>query len=81
MDWRRFLIANAAGGVVWACIFGLAAYTFGSALMQVTAPLATGLVLIAVIAIIAAVSCGRMRRNWRQKQNGRCQALYGPPIG
>ena len=57
MDWRRFLFANAAGGIVWACIFGLAAYTFGSALMQATAPLATGLVIIAAIVIIGAVVC------------------------
>jgi membrane protein DedA with SNARE-associated domain len=54
MDWRRFLFANAAGGIVWACTFGLAAYTFGSALTQVTAPLATGLVIIAAITIIGA---------------------------
>jgi membrane protein DedA with SNARE-associated domain len=55
MDWRRFLFANATGGIVWACIFGLAAYTFGSALMQVRAPLATGLLIIAAILIIGAV--------------------------
>jgi membrane protein DedA with SNARE-associated domain len=54
MDWRRFLIANATGGIVWACIFGLGAYLFGSALMQVTAALSTGLVLIAVLIIIGA---------------------------
>jgi membrane protein DedA with SNARE-associated domain len=55
MDWRRFLLANATGGVVWACIFGVAAYTFGSALMQVTAPLAMGLLIIAAILVIGAV--------------------------
>src|SRR4051794_1427518 len=29
MEWRRFLVANAAGGVVWALIFGLAGYYGG----------------------------------------------------
>src|SRR4051794_14159865 len=29
MEWRRFLVANAAGGIVWALIFGLAAFYGG----------------------------------------------------
>jgi membrane protein DedA with SNARE-associated domain len=55
MDWRRFLFANAAGGIVWACTFGLGAYTFGNALTQVTAPLATALIIIAAITIAGGV--------------------------
>jgi len=54
MDWRRFLVANAAGGILWASVFGLAAYTFGSALVEVRTPLATALILIATIVIIGA---------------------------
>lgn len=54
MDWRRFLFANAAGGIIWACIFGLGAYTFGNALTQVSTPLVTGLLIIAAIIIIGA---------------------------
>src|SRR5215510_11441545 len=39
MDWRRFLLANAAGGILWAAIVALGAYMFGRALLQVTGPL------------------------------------------
>lgn len=55
MDWRRFLFANAAGGIVWACIFGLGAYTFGNALTRLTAPLALTLVISAAIVIVGGV--------------------------
>jgi membrane protein DedA with SNARE-associated domain len=51
MEWRRFLFANAAGGIVWACIFGLGAYTFGDALTKVTTLLATALIILAAIII------------------------------
>src|SRR5262252_1543246 len=42
MDWRRFLFANAAGGILWAAIFGLGAFEFGKTLLQLTEPLALG---------------------------------------
>jgi membrane protein DedA with SNARE-associated domain len=53
MEWRRFLFANAAGGVLWSMIFGLGAHTFGKALLQVTGPLAIGLLIIAAVLLIA----------------------------
>src|SRR4051812_16221220 len=31
MTWWRFFLWNAAGGIVWACLFGLLAYYFGRA--------------------------------------------------
>ena len=56
MDWRRFLIANATGGIVSACIFGLGAYVFlGRAPWQATAPLGTGFVIIAFTIVMGAV--------------------------
>jgi membrane protein DedA with SNARE-associated domain len=39
MEWRRFLIANAAGGVVWALIFGLAAFYGGKAFERLSTPI------------------------------------------
>ena len=71
MEWRRFLIANATGGIVWACIFGLGAYIFGSALMQVTVPLGAGLVIIAAIIVIGAVL---VRTETRGGTRGRSRA-------
>jgi membrane protein DedA with SNARE-associated domain len=46
MEWRRFLLANAAGAILWSSAVGLGAYVFGKALLRVTGPL--GIVLIAV---------------------------------
>jgi membrane protein DedA with SNARE-associated domain len=54
MDWRHFLMANAAGGILWACIFGLGAHTFGKALLQVTGPLAAALLIIGAVVVVAA---------------------------
>ncbi len=36
MDWRRFLVFNAAGGIVWATVFGVAYYEFGGALKKLS---------------------------------------------
>jgi membrane protein DedA with SNARE-associated domain len=54
MDWRHFLIANAAGGILWASIFGLGAHMFGRALLHVTGPLAVGLLIIGAVVIVGA---------------------------
>jgi membrane protein DedA with SNARE-associated domain len=39
MEWRRFLVANAAGGFAWAMIFGLAAYYGGKAFERLSTPI------------------------------------------
>jgi membrane protein DedA with SNARE-associated domain len=65
MDWRHFLLANAAGGILWAAVFGLGAHTFGKVLLQASAPLAAGLLLMRFL-------CAGMKRIWRPRQKGRC---------
>ena len=54
MDWRHFLIANAAGSVLWAMFFGLSAFVFDRAILQVTGPLSIGLLAVATAIIIGA---------------------------
>jgi membrane protein DedA with SNARE-associated domain len=39
MEWRRFLFFNAAGGITWAAIFGLAAYFGGKAFEKLSTPI------------------------------------------
>jgi membrane protein DedA with SNARE-associated domain len=39
LPWPRFLVANAAGAVVWATLFGLGAYLFGRQFTQIAGPL------------------------------------------
>jgi membrane protein DedA with SNARE-associated domain len=54
MRWRKFLAANAAGGIVWAGIYTLAAYLAGNALQRASGTIALSLGGAAVVAIIVA---------------------------
>lgn len=49
MDWRRFLFANAAGGAIWASLFGFGAYAFGQVMHEMGKTL--GLVAFAIAAV------------------------------
>jgi membrane protein DedA with SNARE-associated domain len=53
MAWRRFLPANAAGGIIWAGIYTLAAYLAGNALQRASGTIDWVLGGLAVAAIIA----------------------------
>jgi membrane protein DedA with SNARE-associated domain len=50
--WGSFLFYNAAGGIVWATVFGLGGYVFGEAVHRFTGPIG----LIALVAVIAGVA-------------------------
>ena len=54
MPWRRFLLANAAGALLWSVVLGTSAYAFGRALLRVTGPLAIGLCVIGAGLLCAA---------------------------
>ena len=49
MEWRRFLLFNAAGGIVWALVFGLGFYYFGSILSALQAPVDIAIGVTAVL--------------------------------
>ncbi|MEO9229909.1 MAG: DedA family protein [Devosia sp.] len=55
MQWRRFLMFNAAGGVVWATTYGLAAYFAGQQLHEISGVVSFALVGIGVIAAVAGL--------------------------
>jgi membrane protein DedA with SNARE-associated domain len=55
MDWRRFLLANAAGAILWASVVGFGAYFFGRAVTHVTGPVGIALAVVGLAAIVAAV--------------------------
>lgn len=52
MDFGRFLLANAAGGFLWAGVFGWGAYWFGKALLHVPVPIALGLLIVAGLLLV-----------------------------
>lgn len=53
MQWRRFLMFNALGGIVWAGAIGLGADLFGHQLHRFAAPIGIAL-LVAVVAVAVA---------------------------
>lgn len=64
MRWRKFLPANAAGGIVWAAVYTVAAYFAGTALQRASTAVAWILGGAAVIAIAAVVV-------WLRRQTSR----------
>ncbi len=52
MDWPRFLVFNAAGGMVWASAYGMAAFWLGREVERLAKPVGIALGVAAVIAII-----------------------------
>ena len=76
MEWRRFLLANASGGIVWATVYGLGAYTFGTALSHLHGPIGIGLLVVAALIIVVALRYVRSHEAELEQQAER--ALPGP---
>jgi membrane protein DedA with SNARE-associated domain len=55
MDWRRFMLANSAGAVLWASVVGFGAYVFGRAVTHVTRPIGIALAIVGVAAVVGAL--------------------------
>jgi membrane protein DedA with SNARE-associated domain len=73
MEWKRFLVANAAGAVVWVTTIALVGYTFGSQFDRVTAFFdKAGL---ALLALALAIVWWLWRRRKRQLRDRRIAAL------
>jgi membrane protein DedA with SNARE-associated domain len=58
--WGSFLFYNAAGGIVWATVFGLGGYFFGEAIHRFTGPV--GLIALAGVILGVGVSWWVVRR-------------------
>lgn len=54
MPWPHFLVSNAAGGIVWACLYGGGAYWLGDEIKRISGPAAGVLLGAAVIGAVAA---------------------------
>lgn len=77
MRWRRFLPANAAGGIVWAAIYSTAAYFAGSTLERESLTIDV-ILAIAALAVIAAVLLTVRRQTG--KLAVRAEAAYPGPL-
>lgn len=76
MPWPRFLIANAAGALVWATIVAVAAYSLGKGLHAIRGPIAAATFILAAAALAAAFLY--LRRHEAAMQAEAEAALPGP---
>jgi membrane protein DedA with SNARE-associated domain len=77
MRWRRFLVANAAGGIVWAGIYTMAAYLAGNALQSASRTIDLVIVAAAVMAIVFVVL---LIRRQTDKLGVAAEAAYPEPL-
>jgi len=77
MRWRKFLPANAAGGILWAAIYTFAAYLAGHALQQVSGIIDWVLLGVAGVAVIAALM---LIRRQTARLAIRAEAAYPGPL-
>jgi membrane protein DedA with SNARE-associated domain len=76
MRWRRFLLYNATGGILWATLVAVGAYLLGAAAHQVGTVVAiTGGVLLVVVAVVLIFY---LRRHMRRLERRAEQAYPGP---
>ena len=77
-NWEAFFLFNAAGGIVWASIFGAGGYLLGRAFEHYARPLGTA---VLVIAVIGAIVGGRFIRSHEQALEDEAErALPGPLV-
>ena len=76
MPWPRFLFFNAAGGTVWATLYGLGGYLLGDNVHRLTGPVGTVALVLAVLVIIAFLVF--LRRNEHRLEEEAERALPGP---
>ncbi len=55
MSWPRFLIFNAAGGIVWSGLYGIGAYALGKQIHRLAGPVGIVLGVIALILIVTGL--------------------------
>lgn len=77
MRWRRFLPANAAGGIVWAAIYTTAAYLAGNALQRASGTITWVLAGAAVAAIVLVLL---LLRHQIGRLAARAEAAYPGPL-
>jgi membrane protein DedA with SNARE-associated domain len=76
MDWRRFLLFNVTGGVLWAMLFGWGAYALGKGIDAIRGPMAVLLTTVAAAAVIGGFWF--VRRHESTLEDRAEQALPGP---
>jgi membrane protein DedA with SNARE-associated domain len=77
MRWRRFMLANAAGGIVWAGVYTIAAYFAGAALERDSG---TATLVLGIAAAVAIVVAFFLVRRHTERLAARAEAAYPGPL-
>jgi len=82
MDWPRFLVFNAAGGITWATIYGVAYYEFGSSLQKLNTTIditlgAGATVILLAFAVWAKRKEGELRERAERELEGSAASELG----
>src|ERR1700761_4903601 len=77
-NWEAFFLFNAAGGIVWASIFGAGGYLLGRAFEHYARPVGVAALIIAVIGAIVGGRFIRYAEQGLESEAGR--ALLGPLV-
>ena len=77
MQWRRFLVFNAAGGILWSGIYTWLAYLLGNTLKRNSGTINLVLGVVAAVVIITIIVV--VRRQIRRLQD-RAEAAYPGPL-
>lgn len=77
MAWRRFLPANAAGGIVWAGVYTVASYAAGGTLRRLSGTID---IVLTVVGLLAIVAVGLFIRRQMRKLGPRAEAAYPGPL-
>ena len=87
MSWSTFLAYNAAGGILWATLFGLLGYALGHnlpLLNKVLSILGAGGVVVAILIVVVAYIVWRRRKSASLSTENEAHGddeLDGPPEG
>jgi membrane protein DedA with SNARE-associated domain len=76
MHWRRFFVYNAAGGITWAVIIGLAAYYGQQAFKRASTPVDIALALVGFAAVVWVILA--VRRQFDRLADRAEQKYPGP---
>jgi len=76
MPWRRFFVANAAGGILWAAIYTTASYLAGDAVQRLS--LVIDVVLGSITVLLVALGVVLLRRRLAQLGKRAEEAYPGP---
>ncbi|HKN63340.1 MAG TPA: DedA family protein [Gaiellaceae bacterium] len=68
MEWPRFLFFNAAGGIVWATLYGVVYYVFGDAIRSLSTAIDIAFGVVGAVLVVAFVVWTRRKEDELQQR-------------